>query len=90
MLNKYTIELNETKTDVRATIYQGKDSLGTVWTPSNKLKTKQDFVELFTSVGQVIYGQEAKAKKKEESDSKVLAILAAQNRAKQEEIQETE
>lgn len=90
MYNKYTIELNEKEKDVRATLYIGKDALGSVWVPNNKLKTKKDFVELFNSIGMLIYGQETKAKKKEESDSKILTLLEAKSRAEQAEIQKEE
>lgn len=76
MYNKYTIEVFQDKEEAKAKVFLGKDCLGTVWRPSNTLNSKQDYIDLFQSIGSVVYGQENKIAKKEESDSKLLEILA--------------
>lgn len=93
MFNKYQIDLIEADGHVKAGIYieeKGKwKSLGWQWKPSNKLNTKEDFVDLFQAIGNTIYGQENKAKKKELQEEKslreTLTLIQAKNSSKQKE-----
>lgn len=84
MYNKYTIEVFQDNKDVKAKIYLGKDCLGTVWRP-NGILDKNQYKDLFESVGNIIYGQETKAEKESKSYSSLLTLLQAQNSAGQEE-----
>lgn len=86
MHNKYTIEIYEVKdklsSEIKATVYVGNESLGSIWNPSQYVKNKDQFEQLLTSVGQIIYGQERKAAKQEKSIDKVLEAIEAQNSAR--------
>jgi hypothetical protein len=79
MHNRYTIEVYETDGQAKATVYIGKDCLGSVWSPAQYANDKEQFQDLFTSIGNVIYGQETKAAKKEKSNSKIIAALTAED-----------
>lgn len=87
MFNKYTIEVFEDNKQVKAKIYLDNDCLGTIWSPTKTLK-KEEFKQLFESVGNVIYGQEKKAEAQEESYSKVVKAIEAKDKREQETLQE--
>lgn len=95
MYNSYTIEVfteegqvlkdaNGRKVSfkqVKAKVYCDKKALGAVWCPNDKLTDKEQYEQLFTSVGDIIYGQEIQAKKKiEESESSSQSIVSMEEK----------
>lgn len=82
MYNKYTIEVYEIDNQIKAVVFVGKDCLGTVWRPT--IDKKKDYSGLMESVGNVIYGQESKAKKETQSYDKVLKAIEAKNSSNEE------
>lgn len=83
MYNKYTIEVFEEEYQVKAVVYLGKDCLGKIWSPNSKISDKNQYKDLFESVGQIIYGQENKVKKEIESYCTLLETIETKNKAKQ-------
>lgn len=90
MHNRYTIEVYETAGQVKATVYVGRDCLGSIWNPVQYVKNKEDFYKLFESVSGVIYGQEKKAAKEEKSYCKIIAAIETENKREQKALQQEE
>ncbi len=67
MYNNYTVTVDVINNRIEANLFINLVHEGKIFCPNNTLNTKEEWIKFLTSLSGIVYGQENKAAKEQES-----------------------